>query len=253
MGLRASHGIARSATGATSASVRPQRWAGGPPPAYRGAIAVGILAAAVFACVAVHVVTGASTAVDNAILATLHANASGNAIAIALAISLLGSEGIVLLLPLAALVLWLRKLRWQLVEVVVATLGADVLNNVLKLVFHRARPPGISIATDIPGQGYSFPSGHALVSIAFYGALAYVGWRLMPSGWRDTWIALMGLIVVSIAVSRLALGVHYPTDLLASWAAGLIWLEVTLFGVGYIHQRRTRDHQSIEAAPARSP
>jgi membrane-associated phospholipid phosphatase len=83
-----------------------------------------------------------------------------------------------LFLPFSVVILWLRKLRWQDAELVIATLGVQVANDLLKLVFQRDRPTGYLVVTNIPGQGYSFPSGHAMVSIAFYGALTSIGWRL---------------------------------------------------------------------------
>lgn len=100
--------------------------------------------------------------------------------------------------------------------------GGGVLNQVLKLIFERVRPDIFPIIAE---SGYSFPSGHAMGAICFYGILAYfaglglknrtVRWLLMSSA---------GIYIVLIGLSRVYLGVHYPTDILAGYAAGATWL-----------------------------
>jgi undecaprenyl-diphosphatase len=222
-------------------------------PAYRGAAAVGLLALAAFVLVAILVGSGRSTSIDYAILAALHRLATQPVVAGAQVLTMLGSEAIFVLLPLGTAVLWLRNLKWQAAELVIAALGAQVLNDLLKLGFHRDRPEGFSVASSIPGQAYSFPSGHAMVSIAFFGMLAYVGWRV-SQGWpRAVWILFMASLILLVALTRLMLGAHFPTDLVASWAVGLLWVDVTLVGVGYVHQRRSEHRGPIRDAPARAP
>ena len=77
----------------------------------------------------------------------------------------LGNEFIVVALPLVLLWLWRRRLRAQATELLFATRGAQLLNDPLKLAFHRPRP-GVFVSV-IPGKAFSFPSGHAMVSVAF--------------------------------------------------------------------------------------
>ncbi|MCL5742722.1 MAG: phosphatase PAP2 family protein, partial [Acidobacteria bacterium] len=104
----------------------------------------------------------------------------------------------------------------------VAALGALVMAQALKIAFHRARPEpffGLSAPLD-----YSFPSGHATVSCCFYGALA----AIVCSGVRSRvakagiWSAAAVLTGV-IGFSRVYLGIHYPSDILAGYAAAVIW------------------------------
>src|SRR5204863_3925550 len=110
--------------------------------------------------------------------------------------------GVVLLVVLGV------KRRWgAAVALFVTTLGAQLLNDVLKDVFQRTRPaPVVGI---IPSQSFSFPSGHAMVAAAFYGYLAYLSWRLLV-GWPRR-LAVSGLLVLAflIARSRLYLGGPY--------------------------------------------
>jgi undecaprenyl-diphosphatase len=221
-------------------------------PVYRGALIVGLLALLGFLSVGLLVASGISTSLDNAILDGLHRSATPTVITAALLVSMLGSEAVFVLLPLSAIVLWFRRLRWQALEVVVATIGAQALNDVLKLFFHRPRPSGLVVASSLPGQAYSFPSGHAMVSIAFYGVLAYIGWRLLHGRARGAWIAVMVGVVLLIGVARLILEAHYPTDVLASWAAGLVWVDATLVGIGYAHQRRSERGRAAVPEPVRA-
>jgi membrane-associated phospholipid phosphatase len=103
--------------------------------------------------------------------------------------------------------------------------GAELLNLVLKLSFHRARPEVAFIHLDT----YSFPSGHAMISAAAYGALAYLAWgRVRTRGRRLVLIAGTVVLVALIGFSRLYLGVHYLSDVLAGIAGGAFWLAVSI-------------------------
>jgi undecaprenyl-diphosphatase len=121
--------------------------------------------------------------------------------------------------------LWLTKEKhWSQLRLLLATVGgAALLNVVLKNIFLRSRPD--NPLAFIRETGFSFPSGHAMVSIAFYGVLVFLIFPNLKSWVGKTlliigWIALFGLI----GFSRLYLGVHYLTDVLAGWSAGLMWL-----------------------------
>jgi undecaprenyl-diphosphatase len=95
--------------------------------------------------------------------------------------------------------------------------GAEVLDQLLKLLFHRARP---ATFFGLPEpMSYSFPSGHALVSFAFFGALAVF---VSPRRW---WYAIAAALpIAAIGYSRIYLGMHYPSDVLGGWVAAAIWL-----------------------------
>ena len=111
-----------------------------------------------------------------------------------------------------------------------AILGGSVLAFVLKTAVHRVRPhAGFAL---IQIGGWSFPSGHAMMSIIFYGMLAYLFIRRTRS-WRLQVLAVSaaGLIVFLIGFSRIYLGVHYLSDVLAGYAGGLFWLTVSITGL----------------------
>jgi membrane-associated phospholipid phosphatase len=103
--------------------------------------------------------------------------------------------------------------------------GAELLNLVLKLSFHRPRPEVAFVHLDT----YSFPSGHAMISTAAYGALAFLGWGML--GTRRARVALVVAVALLVALecfSRLYLGVHYLSDVLAGVAGGGFWLAVSV-------------------------
>ena len=82
-----------------------------------------------------------------------------------------------------------------------------------------------------------------MVSLATYGFLAYLGWRLLRGRWRVLWVGALALLVILIGLSRLYLGVHYATDVLAGYLAGFIWLDSIIIG-GHVLERRVRRRQT---------
>jgi undecaprenyl-diphosphatase len=106
--------------------------------------------------------------------------------------------------------------------VAITMLGVAVLDVALKLAFHRPRPVAFFGATP---NSYSFPSGHALGSLCFYGILAAILASLARG--RGTklciWIAAV-LLAGMIGLSRIYLGVHYPSDVIAGYCAAIVWV-----------------------------
>lgn len=103
--------------------------------------------------------------------------------------------------------------------------GGELLNLVLKLSFHRARPELGVVQLDT----YSYPSGHAMIATATYGAFAYLLWGRTRSGRTRILISAgMATIVLLICFSRLYLGVHYLSDVLGAVAAGATWLALSI-------------------------
>jgi membrane-associated phospholipid phosphatase len=123
----------------------------------------------------------------------------------------------------AAIVLARKRLTSELELLLLAAIGAEILSVGLKLGFERERPffPD-PLATE---STYSFPSGHASVSLAVYGTIGYIAARHAPSRGRQIGIlvAAAGLILL-IGFSRLYLGVHYLSDVIAGFSLGLAWV-----------------------------
>ena len=169
-------------------------------------------------------------AIDAAVLTWLQERASPFWDRAAVIASFIGAELILpLLLVFGALFAFQR--RWgALVSLVVITIGSQHLDTVLKGAFQRVRPNPLPspLHEILPAQAFSFPSGHAMVAAAFYLFLAYLAWRVLPRVWRAPATAALLLIIVCVGISRLYLGVHYLTDVLAGFAAGAGWTGATL-------------------------
>ena len=131
-------------------------------------------------------------------------------------------------LAVAAVVCVVLYRRRRLVDAALLPLvlgGAELLNLILKLSFHRARPEVAFVQLDT----YSFPSGHAMISTAAYGAFAYLAWsHLRTRRRRLILVAGTVVLVALIGFSRLYLGVHYLSDVLAGTAGGVFWLAVSI-------------------------
>ncbi len=127
-----------------------------------------------------------------------------------------------------AALLWQRR-RSDAIFWLLAVGGAAAINFAAKLAFGRVRPDlWISLA---PETSFSFPSGHAMGTMALVAALLVLLW---PTRWRWWVLILGGLFVLLVSISRVYLGVHYPSDILAGWMASLAWV----FGISSILYRQ---------------
>lgn len=190
--------------------------------------------------------------VDLALASALHAAATPGGIEFLRAYTFLGGGIALTALGLAvAIILFARRRRVLAIGWIVAVLGAGLLNMGLKAVFARPRP---SFAEPIAvSAGWSFPSGHSMGTFVTIGMLAYLGFitirspalRVLLVGAAMVWIVLMGF-------SRMYLGVHYLSDVLAGFAAGTVWLAGCISGVE-IARRRWSARPVSEVAPAPRP
>jgi undecaprenyl-diphosphatase len=143
-----------------------------------------------------------------------------------LAITYLGDPPIVVPLFLTVfLTLWLRRYRQEAQIFLIASLGAFILNNALKLFFRNPRPVlWIRLITE---TSYSFPSGHALGSMVLYGMIAFLLARHFPK--RAIWFyGVAAVLTGAIGFSRLYLGVHWVTDVVGGWGMGFLWLMICI-------------------------
>lgn len=208
-----------------------------------GAIVVaGFIAAVVvlyaFAWLATEVLDQETQALDLATLAFLQQFSSPRLTQAAQLVSLLGSEGVwVMGAVLLALLAWHRR-RGAAIMLLFITTGAQVLNDILKTVFHRTRPTPLVGFLD--AQQFSFPSGHAMVSAAFYFYVAYLTWRYVRGWWRGVLIGGLVLLVLLIGLSRLYLEVHYLSDVIAGYLAGFLWADAVIVGRRVLTVRSNR-------------
>ncbi len=131
--------------------------------------------------------------------------------------------GYVLIIPILTIFFIIRK-NWRLsIEITLVLLLSSGLNVVLKNIIGRERPP--EIGRLVEAQFYSFPSGHAMSAITFYGFIIYLSAILIKKAWLKTLIIVLCLVMtVLIGFSRIYLGVHFPSDILAGYLAGFAWL-----------------------------
>ncbi len=148
-----------------------------------------------------------------------------------------GPAGVASVLAVVCIVLaLLRRWRWVIYLIITAA-GGGLLDLELKRYFARARPAVAEMLRR--ANGYSFPSGHAMGSAVAFGALAYLAFRAIKS-WpaRAAVIAFLYTLVAAVSLSRVYLGVHWISDVLAGVAAGTVWVTTTT--VAYEVARRVR-------------
>lgn len=116
--------------------------------------------------------------------------------------------------------LWKKK---RLAIIIPTNLGVVALiNQFLKFLFKRPRPIGYRL---IEMTGYSFPSGHAMVSMAFYGLLIYFIYNLIKNKYLKVTLIVLNILIISlIGISRVYLGVHYLSDVLTGYSISIIYL-----------------------------
>ncbi len=188
---------------------------------------------------------------DQGVLVWLHQFSSPQLDLAARGVSMFGSE-LVAVFAVVLLVWCVVQRRWgTAVSLILVVGGAQLLNDLLKQLVHRTRPT--PVGATLLGQAYSFPSGHAMVGIAFYTLVAYLGWRLLHGWMRILWVGSLALLVLLIGLARLYLEVHYPTDVLAGYLAGFLWTEAVLVG-GHllgptVTARQRRDPQPATPTP----
>lgn len=176
---------------------------------------------------------------DNSIRLLIHQAASPWLTEVMRVATNLGDWQVILSATLGLIFVFLYRRDWDHLRLVVMTMsGAGILDGVLKSAFHRARPDPFFGATPTT---YSFPSGHALVSLCFYGLLAGLVSLAAQKPWQRMagWSAA-GFLIGLIGLSRIYLGVHWPSDVLAGYAAALIWMGAVRAMALRIEKRRAR-------------
>jgi undecaprenyl-diphosphatase len=218
-------------------------------------LALGLVAAmatlASFQGLSEGVAEGSTDAFDQSIRSFVNDLSSPPSTAAVRRLTELGSPVLLVPFTLAAALgfLWVRRRRAAIL-IVVTMLGVVLLNHTLKLFFQRTRPVPY-FGLEAPSS-YSFPSGHALAAFCFYGALA----ALLVVRTRRTWLRvalwLAAIAIIgAIGLTRIYLGVHYPSDVLAGYMAGFIWVVTVASGDRFL--RRTADTPAHRAPAAEAP
>jgi membrane-associated phospholipid phosphatase len=193
-----------------------------------------------FGWLADEVLDGETRQFDEVTRAAVHQFASPAMTTAMRGISFLGSM-LFLMIATAIVIIWFASRKWgREAKLMAATMiGASALNMTLKLAFKRARP--VPFYDLLPPESYSFPSGHALTSACFFGAFAaIITARIKRRRPRILVWTVCTTTFVLIGLSRIYLGVHHTTDVIAGFAAALIWILVVRFVEMTLRRRRQR-------------
>jgi len=188
---------------------------------------VGVLVAIAgtigFAALAEVVREGYTQQFDTAVLRWLGAHHTPTLTTIMTEVTPLGTGVVVLaVVGITTAFLWHTEHKHSARMLLAATAGNILLNNGLKLLFDRARPDVFEWGTHAASS--SFPSGHAMSATVVYGTVAYLLARLQKHGWARALTLLLAVVMITlICLTRLYLGVHYPSDVLGGIIVGLAW------------------------------
>lgn len=149
-----------------------------------------------------------------------------------------GRPVLIWLVTIAVVGLLIRRQSRLAVYLIITGVGGLILDPSLKALVGRLRPVVDVPITHAPGN--SFPSGHALGSFVAYGALLLVFLPAMAPRWRKPAIAIVGVLVFLIGLTRIALGVHFVSDVLGGWLLGAVWLGVTAYAFRLWRRERGR-------------
>lgn len=124
------------------------------------------------------------------------------------------------------------------IMLVVCSGGSGLMTLVIKSIVMRIRPDMMPVIIE---TGYSFPSGHSVTAVCFYGYLAFLCYRYGRSMWiRRGGIVINAMMIVLIGISRIYLGVHYPTDVLGGYIGGIMWFGMSLLLIDYLEKRQIK-------------
>lgn len=165
---------------------------------------------------------------------TLNHAVAGDRVAVTVltAVTSLGGRTILVWLVTVSTAIMLIRRQYRLTAYLVVTgLGALALDPAIKALVARLRPLVPSPVATAPG--YSFPSGHVLDATVFYGVMLLVFLPIIPRRLRKPAMGLAIALVVAIGFSRVAIGVHYPSDVIGGWLLGVAWLAITAHAFGH--------------------
>ncbi len=159
---------------------------------------------------------------DRSLLLWIHQFANSQLDGVMLFVTALGDPGMVITVFISIIVWLAMKRRYtDAIRFTSACTGGLLINQVMKLFFAKPRP---ELWTRLINEhSFSFPSGHAVGSMVVYGFIAYILARELPI-YQKYIYAVASILIIAIGFSRLYLGVHYPTDIIAGYGVGILWL-----------------------------
>lgn len=144
-----------------------------------------------------------------------------------LGITLLGKWWVAAIIVLAtAVIFYLKDCKKYITPFFISVGGGFVTGFLAKIIWHRPRPATIAVYLE---QSWSFPSGHAILAVSLYGFFIYFFWKQFKKWQIRAGALFFGLLIILlIGFSRLYLGVHYLSDVLAGYLVGIFWLVISI-------------------------
>ena len=192
-----------------------------------------------------NIIAGQTIGFDNQIISLVRGATSPALTTVMLLLTLFGDWRVMVPVAIIAGLYWWRGHQFgRLAMLLTAAAGGSLLEQLLKLIFHRSRPDILGRMVSV--SGYSFPSGHAMISMCLYGILLYLFAYGRSRGVQIASLIGAALLLLGIGLSRIYLGVHYPSDVLGGYMAGFIWVMANIVAYRY-YRHRTQTARQAEA------
>lgn len=204
----------------------------------------GAAALAVFVVLLVCVLTEHAAGFDDPVREFFYGLRTPGLTGIAVAITMLADKRVIICICILLLIIPQTRLRFG-VPLSAGALGVILTNTLIKHLVQRSRPDVLHLVTE---HGHSFPSGHSITSVFFYGLAIWLVWRHVndPAARRILTIFL-AIPVLLIGPTRIYLGVHYPTDVLAAWCLAIVAIAVVIEVIETIKRRAVlRKHEETD-------
>lgn len=193
------------------------------------AFIISVISLAAFASMATLIEAHKIVQFDSTIISSVQGLESPDLTAIMKFFTFIGSTKIVVILSILIIYFLYKVLhhRLELILFIAVIAGTPIINSILKSIFHRARPEFHRL---IEIGGYSFPSGHAMNAFSVYGILAFLLWRHIATRTGRTLLIIFSIfMILMIGISRIYLGVHYPSDIIGGYFASGFWMTTTIW------------------------
>ncbi len=127
------------------------------------------------------------------------------------------------------------------IEAIIILISAFLLNISLKAYYGRIRPDEQFWLIELSKGSLSYPSGHSMTAMAFYGFIIYLLFHLSMNKALSVFLTfIFACLILFIGVSRVYLGAHYPTDVVAGFVAGFVWLVISVSILRYFQYRKIK-------------
>ncbi len=179
----------------------------------------------IFCIITVNVISNNTNYLDNYVYQRISSFISPNLTDLMKLITFFGSSQFLTVVALILIFVFIKseKHSFNAAMIVINLLLSAILNVGIKYAILRERPDVLRL---IEISGYSFPSGHSMVSMSFYGLLIYLCFKNYKKRWKPLIISMLAIIILFIGISRIYLGVHYTSDVLGGFFLGITWIGI---------------------------